>query len=183
MSGEAWVPQAQGGLVIRIGSKKEKVRFRPNKKAKKQKFVANDVSEIIFHTEEAGDVKFVPVTLRDKQKNAVFMQELTKNGNVKLYARTVYYQSSMPMYGASGGGAPMITHYHYTYGNLNEFWVDKAGDDQMHNIVNGTIRFKSYKNRLLEVFGDCPDLVSSLEEKEYEREDLPALVDAYNACK
>lgn len=182
LSGEAWIPQAQSAMTI--AKWKEKVKFRKAKKQKKQKYAANEVEYIIFHTEDEGDVKFVPVKLKARNKNAVFMQELAVGDHAKLYARMVSLNRTTPMYGPSAGpGSPMmITHYQYTFGSLNEFWVDKIGEKKMSNIVNGKIRFKSYKKRLLEVFGDCPSLVSSIEGKEYMREDLPALVDAYNLC-
>src|SRR5690606_15019144 len=158
---------------------REKVRFKTNKKSKTEKYDETQVKQIIFRPSdtETAYFEYVPIS---KNKHGIF--KVITRGNATLYGKTVSTTSSAPMYmgGPTGGVHP--THYMYSFNDYNEFYVMRENEAIASPLI--TVRIsRSFKNRAIEYFADCPAIVSKLEEKEYRKEDIKEMIEDYNKCR
>lgn len=157
---------------------KEKVKFKATKKAKTEKYDETQVKLIIFRPSdtETAYFEYVPIS---KKKYGIF--KIITKGEATLYGKAVSTTSSTPMY----MGGPMNVHptqVLYSFNNFDEYYVKRENEEIASPLI--TVRIsRSFKNRSIEYFADCPAIVSKLEEKEYRKEDIKDMVEDYNACK
>ena len=186
LKGEAKITMhsSAGLLKPKFIVRRDKVVFRKEKGEERQRFKHYEIKEIKFNYNNF-ESRYVPVKIKKSSKHARFMKVIYEGEKASLYQRlTKYVVSSGGGYTTMGPGLSYYSSGSYSSGTEVEFWVDKPNDKQMYNLVNGAIRFKSYKNRLLEVFGDCASLVPKIEDKEFTKNplDLTRLLEDYNDC-
>lgn len=158
--------RSEGLFKIKLWRKRDKLKFRKEKGANKFKYKAEEIEYVIFYNK-----KYTPVYLKKGKGKPVFMKEIVKGDAASLYCRLTKYSYN------DGSG-------YVSGGNVEEYWVDKPELEKMfHLIAGGSLRLKSFKNRLLDLFGDCESLISPIKNKEYKKADLSRLVKDYNACK
>ncbi len=131
----------------------EAKKLKPNQ-AKEVRFIyENKTYRMISMKKLAG---FSMKMLRDK----IFLR-LAIDGNLKLY----YY------YDSSSAGGPGIQ---ISLSNVERFIFQKNNGSLVH--YNG-LAFRSF---MTEYFKDCPSLSKKIEEKEFQKKDLEAIVNYYN---
>ena len=158
---------------------KEKVKFKTEKKAATQKYDETQVKQIVFKNPDAETAifEYVPIS---KKKMGIF--KIVTKGKATLYGKIVSFtNASGPAHvGSTSGGAPM--YYMYSFNDFNEFYVIRENEPIASPLI--TIRIsRSFRHRAKEYFADCPKVVSKLENKEYRKEDVKDMVEAYNTCK
>ncbi len=155
---------------------KEKVKFKTTKKAKTEKYDETQVKQIIIRNSDTETAYFEYVPL-SKNKHGIF--KVITRGKATLYGKAVSTSSSTPMhFGATG----QPTHYMYSFNDFDEFYVLRDQEAIASPLI--TIRIsRSFKNRAIEYFADCPSVVEKLEDKTYRKEDVMTLVEDYNACQ
>ncbi|MFT7386058.1 MAG: hypothetical protein ACI82E_000817, partial [Nonlabens sp.] len=167
----------------------EKVRFRTERKSKKQKYKIQEVDNILFTVTfkervngeriEKTEVKtYVPVLIRKSKRNDYlgFMQEVVVGG-VSLYGRTVTQNNGSFMVGTGGSIAAPI--YIGNWSEHNQLWVCREGEEA--ELINHVSLFKGFKKRAAEYFEDCPSLTAKLEGRGLKKSDLKEIVEFYNA--
>jgi hypothetical protein len=186
LSGEAKIPQV--GAAFNFGGT-EKVRFRTERKSKKQKYKIQEVDNILFTVTfkervngeriEKTEVKtYVPVLISKSKRNDYlgFMQEVVVGG-VSLYGRTVTQNNGSFMVGTGGSIAAPI--YIGNWSEHNQLWVCREGEEA--ELINHVSLFKGFKKRAAEYFEDCPSLTAKLEGRGLKKSDLKEIVEFYNA--
>ncbi|MGH1387408.1 hypothetical protein [Kordia sp.] len=154
-------------------SGKQKVKFKKNKKAKKEKFDHKQVDKIVFTYEDSQTAVYRYIAVSNK-KHELF-KVITK-GTTTLYARSVSYTSSPAVF-HPGTMQPIM----YDFNDFDEFYVLKKGEKIALPLI--TIRIsRSFKKRAMEYFADCPRVVAKLKDKTYRKEDVETVVKAYNNC-
>ncbi|EDP71790.1 hypothetical protein FBALC1_04862 [Flavobacteriales bacterium ALC-1] len=177
-----------------FGKSKERVKYRPDKKSKKIKYDAHLVDSILFTVtykekinkdwiEKTRIAKYIPVYL-DKKKKKQGFAELIVDGKVKLVGRTVMYTSTTTVHHGTtvSAGGELITFppiYNHHSGTHNNLLVVREGHKAIK--INHVSLFKAFKKRASEFFSDCQSLVSKIENKEFKKEDLIAIVEYYNS--
>lgn len=177
-----------------FGKSKENLKFKTVKKAKSQKFKAEQIDSIIFtikydekvdkkKVEKTRQAKYIPVFL-DKKKKKQGFAELIVNGKIKLVGRTVSYSSSQMVHGpqsiGTNGDMIYLPPVYQQYSGLhNTLLLVRDGYNAIK--INQVSLFKAFRKRASEFFGDCPTLVSKIESKEFKKEDLIAIVEYYNS--
>lgn len=193
LSGHASIPM-ENSNVSAFGKQKEKLKFKTSKKAKKVKYDAHLVDSVLFTVtykekidkewvEKTREAKYVPVFL-DKKKKKQGFAELIVDGEIKLVGRTVMYYNTTTVHQGStvNAGGQLITFppvYQHHSGTHNNLLVVREGHKAIK--INHVSLFKAFKKRASDFFGDCPSLVSKIENKEYKKEDLIAIVEYYNS--
>ena len=174
-----------------INLKKEKVKFRANKKGKKSKYTPNKVDHIIFTIEykekengkkitKTKKAKYIPVYLNKKQTKLGFV-ELIVDGKLRLVGRTVLVQSGGNMMFPAHPSVPNSTAVFSPIYFLdhNEIMLLKEGEKP--KVFNQVSLTKSFKNRASDYFKDCPRLQARIKNKELKKEDLEEIVNYYNS--
>ncbi|MEO1033126.1 MAG: hypothetical protein AAFX55_17110 [Bacteroidota bacterium] len=195
-SGFASIPMENGDLspINPLGKPNEKVRYKATKKSKRKKFEARLIDSIVFtvtYTEridkkrvkKTRDAKYIPVFL-DKKKKKQGFAELIVDGKVKLVGRTVSYtDKTMIHHGTSvDAGGTTITcppEYSCLMQEHNDLLVVREGHKAIK--INQLSLSKAFKQRASEFFSDCSSLVSKIENKEFKKKDLIAIVEYYNS--
>jgi len=186
LTGEAKIPQV--GAAFNFGGT-EKVKFRTERKSKKQKYKIQEAANILFtvtfnervngeRIENTAFETYVPVLIsKRKRKDYLgFMQEVVVGG-VSLYGRTVTQNNGAWMPGAAGTIAVPI--YTGNWSQHNQLWVCRDGKEA--ELINHVSLFKGFKKRAAEYFEDCPSLVTQLEGRDLKKSDLKEIVEFYNA--
>lgn len=151
---------------------KQKVRFKKNRKAKKEKYDYTQVDKIVFTPSETETeiYEYIPVS---KKKYQLFKRIV--NGDAMLYARSVSYTTATAYH--PGTLQPIL----YNFNDFDEFYVWKKGEKIASPLI--TIRIsRSFKKRAMEYFADCPSLVNKLEDRTYRKENIKEVVTIYNNC-
>jgi len=195
LKGHASVPMENTNVnaMNPFGKSKERVKYKLDKKGKKEKFDAHLVDSIIFTVdyeekidknwvEKTRKAIFVPVYL-DKKKKKQGFAELIVDGEIRLVGRTVMYSSSTMVHGPTSINAngdmiyfpPVYQHHSGTHNNL---LLVREGHKAIK--INQVSLFKAFKKRASDFFKDCPSLVAKIENKEFKKEDLIPIVEYYN---
>ncbi|WP_179317479.1 hypothetical protein [Winogradskyella undariae] len=185
LNGLAKIPMMSDGLNL----KKEQLKFKTDKKAKKSKYQPEEIDSIVFtitykervndtRIEKTRDETYIPIYLNNRQTKMGFA-EILVDGALKLVGRTVSVQSGggfMP-----GTGAPnMAPIYHPGYmGSHNQVLILRDGETP--EIFNQVSLTKSFRKRAMEYFEDCPVLKTKIETKEFKKEDLQDIIRFYNS--
>jgi hypothetical protein len=186
LSGEAKIPQV--GAAFNFGGT-EKVKFRTERKSKKQKYKIQEVDNILFtvtfkervdgeRIEKTEVETYVPVLIRKRKRkdHLGFMQEVVVGG-VSLYGRTVTQNNGGWVAGSAGNLAVPI--YIGNWSQHNQLWVCREGKEA--ELINHVSLFKGFKKRASEYFKDCPSLITKLEGRDLKKSDLKEIVEFYNA--
>jgi len=162
VSGEVKIPIVSKDLIHFNGKSKVRVRNKSNRT--KSVFNEDQVDHIkfIYGKNEFAYYKYIPVS---EKKKEIFCVVTT--GSVTLYGRAV---------GITSTNIGTISYY-----NLNEFYAQRE-DEKLATPLYTVRPSKSFKNRAIEYFKDCPNVVSKLKAKSLNKEDIIAVVEKYNNC-
>ncbi|MEM6718329.1 MAG: hypothetical protein AAF611_03340 [Bacteroidota bacterium] len=166
-------PQVSKDLIL--FPKKQRVLFKANKKAKKEKYDHKNVEKVVFINadKEAEEYIYIPVS---KKRHELFKKIV--EGKATLYSRIVAYTE-----GSSGEQELSFTD-DFVMTDLNdygEFYVLREGEKIASPLI--TLRLsRSFKKRAMEYFSDCPEIVAKLKDKTFRQEDIKEVVTMYNQC-
>ncbi|WP_299799379.1 hypothetical protein [uncultured Maribacter sp.] len=162
ISGEVKIPVVSKDLIHFNG--KSKVRVKDKTNGGKSVFNEDEVELIkfIYSDSEVAYFTYIPVS---KKKKEIFC--IITTGPVTLYGRAVGMTSSYP---------GMITFH-----NLNEFYAQRA-NEEIATPLQTARPSKSFKNRAIDYFSNCPTVVSKLKNKTLNKDDIMRVVEAYNNC-
>jgi hypothetical protein len=173
--GQIELPTVSKNLLNSEGN--EKVRFRRDRKAKKIKFDASEVDEIIFRQgdSQVAHFKYVPIS---DNKEAIF--QVISRGPVSLYARRVSVSTTSPNY-RSKEDEDIIPYWNYSYNETDEYYVKRRSEYNATPLITAAV-LSSFKNKAMKYFADCPSLVYKLDKKILVKNDIKTVVDEYNDC-
>jgi len=162
ISGEVKIPVVSKDLIHFNG--KSKVRVKDETNGRKYVFNEDEVELIkfIYYDNEVAYFTYIPVS---KKKKEIFC--IITTGSVTLYGRAVGMTSSYP---------GMIT-----FDNLNEFYAQRA-NEEIATPLQTARPSKSFKNRAIDYFSNCPTVVSKLKNKTLNKDDIIRVVEEYNDC-
>ncbi len=162
ISGEVKIPVVSKDLIHFNG--KSKVRVKNKTNGSKSVFNEDEVALIkfIYSEREITYFKYIPVS---KKKQEIFC--IVSTGPVTLYGRSVAMTSTHPG----------VISFH----NLNEFYAQRANETIATPLLTARPS-KSFKNRAIEYFSNCPTLVSKLKNKSLGKDNIIAVVEEYNSC-
>lgn len=164
------LPMISKNLIVMNG--KEKVKYRIDKKSKKQKYGEDQVQKIIFNISDT-EIAYYEYIQISKNKKGIF--KIICSGKANLYGRKVSMTSS------SSTGYNGIVGTTQTY-SLNEFYITRKNEETASPLITVRISY-SFKKRAMEYFSDCPKVVYKLEQKIYKKESIKEVIDEYNNCK
>lgn len=184
INGQASIPMMSAGINL----KKESLKFRTNKKAKKIKYEPKEIDSAVFTVKykEKVDGKriektrvetYIPIFLNEKKTKLGFAEILVE-GKLRLVGRTVMVQNagSWQHTGAPGSAPTFVPGY---MGSHNQVMLFREG--RKAEVFNQVSLSKSFRKRAMEYFSDCPSLRAKLDNKEFKKEDLQAIVKYYNS--
>ena len=152
---------------------KQRVKFKVNEEAKKEKYGHTQVEKVVFKNADAETVEYVYIPVSEK-KYELFTKIV--NGKADLYARIVSFTSGCYPAPVNRRWAP------FNGNDSEEFYVWREGEKTASPLI--TLRVsRSFKKRAMEYFADCPALVEKLEDKSYGEENIEDVVKDYNNCK
>lgn len=162
ISGEVKIPVVSKDLIHFNG--KLKVRVKDETNGRKYVFNEDEVELIkfIYSDSEVAYFTYIPFS---KKKKEIFC--IITTGSVTLYGRAVGMTSSYP---------GMITFH-----NLNEFYAQRA-NEEIATPLQTARPSKSFKNRAIDYFSNCPTVVSKLKNKTLNKDDIIRVVEEYNDC-
>ena len=176
--------KTKGTLVFKNGDTKEglvklsgsqEVKFRKNKKEKAVKFDFEklDYAQIYFG-KESHIYKNVLVSGKD---SPMVLEEIVK-GRVSLY--NLFSQGYSVGFAPMGaGGAPMPTGGNFY--SINNLYVLKESETNATHLGSNQLFTKNFKAAASEFFKDCPTLVDKIQNKEFKKKEIKAIVEFYNS--
>ncbi|SEA54986.1 hypothetical protein SAMN05443667_105207 [Flavobacterium gillisiae] len=168
--GEIRVPMISKNLVSINGE--EKISFRKDRKSEKVKYGESQVDKVIFKNSDSEVAYFEYINLSETKKG---LFKIITKGKANLYARNVSISSGgyMTSSGVSGGM------WNYSTTDFNEFYILRENELAASPLATARIS-RSFNNRAIEYFSDCPSLVSKLEAHIYGKNDILKVVEEYN---
>ncbi|MEM6718330.1 MAG: hypothetical protein AAF611_03345 [Bacteroidota bacterium] len=164
------IPQISKDFIAFNGT--QRVKFKTDKKARKEKFDHTQVEKVVFTTADGEAVAYIYIPVSEK-KHELFTKIV--KGKANLYARSVSYTESFAGDCPNGGMAFLNS------GDYEEFYVWREGEKTASPLI--TLRIsRSFRKRAMEYFADCPALVEKLENRSYRNENIEDVVKSYNNC-
>ena len=154
-------------------NRKQRVRFKTHKKAKRERFDHTQIAKIIFDYDDKASTEYVYIPTTEK-KYELFEKIVT--GKATLYARSVNYTGNVGSDGATGMSGVC------TWEDYNEFYILREGEEIASPLITFRIS-RSFRKRAMEYFSDCPAIVEKLEDKSYKKDDIKDVVESYNNCR
>jgi ribosomal protein S17 len=152
----------------------ENVKLKPKKyeKAIKYHFSELDYAKF-YYGDKVAIYKFVPVS---GKKSHLVLEEIVE-GKVSLYT-LVSKGYSIGMGPMNAGGAPIFNGGNYY--EINNLYVLKEGEKEAVHLGSNLLFSKNFKKAASSYFNDCPKLVKKIENKEFHKENIQAVVEFYN---
>ena len=146
--------------------KRNKISFRPSKKAQQQVYDYNQVHSVTYGNRKSETLTYEYVALEHETKPQLF--QVIVNGKIKLYLQL---NSNFSM--ADGMG---------NYNNTSTYYIKKDGEE-CANIyaVFDTNPKTSFKHIINAYFKDCVDLINRVDRKEFTKSDFKEIIEFYNA--
>ncbi|MDO6598304.1 hypothetical protein Q4512_15375 [Oceanihabitans sp. 2_MG-2023] len=168
-TGQAFLPlQPYNAITI---SSNEMLKFRTDRKAKKEKYKPNQVDSVLFKVEDRVD-KYTTMFISKKKKRLAFVQ-LIVEGNVAIVGRTektnmqTSIQNDENPWEQEGPSAS-------NYFNHNRLFLVKEGE------VLEKVKVKGFRVRAMEFFADCDALVKKLDSKKMHKDNFYEIAAFYN---
>lgn len=152
------------------------IRFRKERKAKKQFFSFDEVDTLKVHYDFDPTI-YVAVKIKDR--SAPIVLEFVHKGKNVAYFRDNKQGYVAPMSFPNGGGAPGFQGGH-SY-NITHSYLRKTGSDEAIHLGSSDWMSKNFKKAASNFFSDCPKLVEKLQSREYRKRDLKEVIDFYNS--
>jgi len=163
-----------GDAIIGLGEPAQKnlIRFRKEKKAKKEFFTFEEVDTlkvyydfnptIFVYQRIKGRVYPNVLELADVGKNVIFYRDNTQG-----------YMTFSNVGAMNGMGRGRTV-------NLTHSFVRKTNDDMATHLGSNDWISKNFKKAASNFFSDCPQLVKKIENKELKKKNLMEIIDFYN---
>lgn len=150
-------------------TKSDKIIFRKDAKSKKQTYSGLDVYEV--HIKEKGYYKryFYKTNYETGQ---VLLLQLIKDGTVRLFGDIRKYTTPV------NNGVGMTGTFKQT---KETYYLGDAGDLRVVNVKRGNTYLKNFLKIAKIYFMDCPDLITSIEGKEFSKFGIRDVVEYYNS--
>jgi hypothetical protein len=160
-------------------TKSGKIVFRKETKAKKETYSSQDVYEV--HIKKKGFYKRYFYKI-DYESRKVRLLQLIKEGPVSLFGDIREFTTYSPYMNGNGslnpgGGGP--------YKQTKETYYLCDGDDVLVvNLKKGNTHLNKFLELAKIYFMDCPELITSIENKEFAKYGIRDVVEYYNSyCK
>ncbi|MCB0478049.1 MAG: hypothetical protein KDC84_07795 [Crocinitomicaceae bacterium] len=162
---------------------KEFIKYKRGKGSDAEKFLNTQVGKVFLKDEKSGEeseFEFVEL-FEDK----IYFMRVVVRGNTTLYARkqSITLVGAPTMEGAGAGqglNMPMGIWGPYTFGNFNEYYAFREGEDYPTGLIE--VKFsKPFKEKASEYFKDCPSLSKKIENKEFKKKQVKEAVEYYNS--
>lgn len=139
-----------------------KVKFKSNKNAKKQKFkkLIVDYFEVVNNSGE-----IVKYTYLNVKVEGLKLLKIENEGKINIYTDDYSYWSQNP-------------NMYYSGKNI---YARKESEKSVDYLFMANA-FSSFKKKAIRYFKDCPKLVAKLENEEYKRKDYNEIAEFYNKC-
>lgn len=163
-----------GRTVIGLGEPAQKnlIRFRKEKKAKKEFFTFEQVDTLKVYYDFNPTIF---VYQRIKGKTYPKLLELANVGKNVI----VYRDNTLGFITFSNGGATNRAGTGRTV-NLTHSFVRKPNDDEATHLGSNDWMSKNFKKAASSFFSDCPQLIKKIENRELKKKNLMAIIDFYN---
>ncbi|WP_055444922.1 hypothetical protein [Lacinutrix himadriensis] len=150
---------------------KSRVEFKKDEDHKIQLFDKSQVDKIYFDAYDAydanhGHYEYVPI-----KKNKFRLFKLIVNGKVKLYTRTIVVATDI----TNHSGYVIRTEYE----EEKEYYILRDGESSLTPLISH-YSFLEFKEKTINYFSDCKDIVEYLRNDMYEEKDVFELVNDYN---
>jgi hypothetical protein len=168
-TGQGFLPlQPYNAITI---SSNEMLKFRTDKKAKKEKYKPDAVDSILFKVDGRVD-KYITMFVTKKKKRLAFVH-LIAEGKVAVVGRTEKTNMETSMQNDENPWeqeGPSLSNYF----NHNRLFLVKDGE------VLEKVKVKGFRVRAMEFFAGCEELVAKLDTKALHKEDFLEIAEFYN---
>ncbi|WP_037315594.1 hypothetical protein [Salegentibacter sp. Hel_I_6] len=160
----------------------EKVNFRKSKGNKKQKHNYRTLESFRIYGEK-DTLRFTYKIIAGKEPR--LMRVLREYpGRINLYAIEYFNNTFRPGGTPTNPAVPLGEGVSLSTGvavNASEYYLNKGNGFEVVKIGNDHPVFgkRRFKNALIEFFEDCPKLIEKVEENEFSRREMEAIVDFY----
>ena len=150
--------------------------FRKSKKDKKVKYSFDSLQYAKLYDPD-GIHKYYQIKVKGVPTPKIL--QLVQEGKVTLYKLNTTGMNTMNMGAGAGGGfgAPMPMTYHYS---IDDYYVIKEGEKEVTHLGSTNLFSKNFKKAASDYFSDCPVLVEKIQQKEYKKKDIEAVIRFYN---
>jgi hypothetical protein len=152
------------------------VKFRKDKKSKAKIYHFKDLNRVKIYN---GDEITIYVYLPEKEKGTFKVLEEVVVGDIFLY-KIVSHGTHAPM-GVGFGGAGGMNMAMGTSFTIKNYYLRKKDDKSVTHITSTSLFSKNFKKTAAKYFEDCPSLVEKIENKEYRKRDIRAIIEFYNS--
>ncbi len=153
----------------------DKVLFKAERKGQTFKYTFNELDKAIIHDDDTPSTyKYVKI---DQNKHKV-LKELNV-GKVSLFTLlTTGYSGGMYMPNGAGGGGMMVGPG--SFYDIKNLYVRREGEETATHLGSNQLFTKNFKKAASAFFGDCPTLVTKIENRDYTKRDIQEIVQFYN---
>ena len=149
---------------------KDLIRFRKEKKAKKQFFSFAEVDTIkVYHD-------FVPTVFVFQRIKGRTYPEVLEVANIGK--KVVFYRDDTK--GFTSGTNPVGLSLPWKGTKLTHSFVRKIDENEALHLGSNDWMSKNFKKLASNYFSDCPSLVEKLQNREFKKRDIIAILDFYN---
>lgn len=151
--------------------KKQYVKFKGNKKAESVTYHFSELDYVqIEQNKEYKTYELVPIL--DKEPKVL---ELIEKGRVNLYNESS--QSLRPMFTGANGQVYMAGNFI----SIKNLYVLRAKEEHAYHLGSDQLFSKDFKQAASNFFKDCSKLVRKIQDKEFKKKEIRAIVKYYNS--
>ncbi|RZS98804.1 hypothetical protein [Aquimarina brevivitae] len=153
------------------------IKFRKAKGEKRVKYSFETLQYATLYDRDGGNTYF---RLKVKGQSSPEILQRMQSGKVSLYKINTSGVNTMMMGGGAGGGfgAPMVMTTPYS---INDYYVKKEGEEAVTHLGSTQLFSKNFKKAASDYFADCPVLVEKIQQREFKKKDIEAIVRFYNS--
>jgi len=153
------------------------VKFRTTRKDKPSYYTFDQLQTVTLYE---GDGIHTYVHKKIKNKSEPKILRIAKQGKVSLYKLVNERYNYAPAINSGGnfGGAGFGgfgSHY-----SIKHYYIQKENEDAATYLGSTSIFSKNFKKAALQYFADCPVLIEKIQNNEYKKRDITAIVGFYN---
>ena len=163
-----------GRTLIGLGEPAQKnlIRFRKEKKAKKEFFTFEEVDTLKVYYD------FDPTIFVYQRIKGRIYPDVLELANVGK--NVIFYRDNTQGYMTFSNGGATNGMGTWRTVNLTHSFVRKPNDDEATHLGSNDWMSKNFKKAASNFFSDCPQLVKKIENRELKKKNLMAIIDFYN---
>ena len=150
-----------------------RVKFKTHKKDKAIKYDFMLLEQVKMYSKKNVTV-YVNMAVQDEEKPKILEEVII--GKVSLYQK-ISYGHSPGVVGGAGGGFGFSPGYSYS---INNYYLKREGQTSAFHLGSTNVFSKNFKKAASDYFKDCSSLVKKIQNKEYKKKDIRAVVEFYN---